>query len=149
MWLALLMYILCIVIGSITTVYGVWYAMDSDLDGILMACVGLIFVFAGAYLIRTYVRRRNMDIRTLKHGHAIPNCVIVDYSDDTSVIINGVPLLKIVCKDEITGMLYELNTGGTEEFKYPIGAYVTLYELNGYVTFDKNSIKKTGGYTIG
>lgn len=46
-------------------------------------------------------------------------------------------------------MLYELSTGTTCELKYPIGAYVTLYEFNGYVTLDKNSIKKTGGYTIG
>lgn len=95
------------------------------------------------------MRRINTDNRTLKYGRAIPNCVIVDYSDDMSLFINGVPLLKIICKDESTGMLYELSTGTTCELKYPIGVYVTLYELNGYVTLDKNSIKKTGGYTIG
>lgn len=149
MWLMLPMYILCIIVGLTTTTYGIWYVVDGDPDGILMSAVGLVFVLCGIVLIVSYVRRRNTDKRTLKYGRAIPNCVIIDYSDDMSVIINGVPLLKIICKDESTGMLYELSTGTTNELKYPIGAYVTLYELNGYVTFDKKSIKKTGGYTIG
>lgn len=149
MWLMLPMYILCLVIGLTTTTFGIWYVIDGDPDGILMSVTGLVFVFFGIVLIVSYVRRINTDNRTLKYGRAIPNCVIVDYSDDMSLFINGVPLLKIICKDESTGMLYELNTGTTCELKYPIGAYVTLYELNGYVTLDKNSIKKTGGYTIG
>ena len=79
-------------------------------------------------------------------------CLVIGLTTTTFgiwYVIDGVPLLKIICKDESTGMLYELSTGTTCELKYPIGAYVTLYELNGYVTLDKNSIKKTGGYTIG
>lgn len=124
MWLMLPMYILCLVIGLTTTTFGIWYVIDGDPDGILMSVTGLVFVFFGIVLIVSYVRRINTDNRTLKYGRAIPNCVIVDYSDDMSLFINGVPLLKIICKDESTGMLYELSTGTTCELKYPIGAYI-------------------------
>ena len=86
MWLMLPMYILCLVIGLTTTTFGIWYVIDGDPDGILMSVSGLVFVFFGRVLIVSYVRRINTDNRTLKYGRAIPNCVIVDYSDDMSLL---------------------------------------------------------------
>lgn len=72
--------------------------IDGDPDGILMSVTGLVFVFFGIVLIVSYVRRINTDNRTLKYGRAIPNCVIVDYSDDMSLFINGVPYLRLFVK---------------------------------------------------
>lgn len=81
MWLMLPMYILCLVIGLTTTTFGIWYVIDGDPDGDTYVSYRFSICVFGIVLIVSYVRRINTDNRTLKYGRAIPNCVIVDYSN--------------------------------------------------------------------
>lgn len=110
--------------------------------GLVLIGFSCFLIFVGLSSIKKYFDRLMTDKVTVRDGKKIPNCKIIDYGDDDTVVIDGMPLLKIICVDEVTGNKYALNTGTASEAKYPMGACVDLYELNGYVTYDKKSIKK-------
>lgn len=130
-------------VGIIFTAVGVKFlAPTGFVISMVFLIFGLVFLIAGIKLICDCLRKMNKDRVTIKEGHKIPNCKIIEYGDDCTILVNGVPLLEIICLDLATQNVYRVSTGTTSEVKYPIGSYVNLYELNGYVTLDKNSIRK-------
>lgn len=129
-------------VGSLFVLVGLFIILPTDFGmGLFWIVFSSIFVAVGIKLIYNDLNKKKRDKITVRDGHKIPNCKIVEYDDDRSILINGVPLLKIICLDESTQMVYNMDTGTTDERKYPIGSYIDLYELNGYVTIDKNSVR--------
>lgn len=129
-------------IGSIFVLVGLFLILPTDLGGgLFWIAFSAIFVAIDIKFIYNDLNKKRQDKITVMDGHKIPNCKIVEYDDDRSVLINGVPLLRIICLDESTQRVYNIGTGTTNEWKYPIGSYIDLYELNGYVTIDKNSVR--------
>ena len=137
---ALLLIAVCglfIVIGVYVTI-----AVSQYLWGVLATIAGVFLFVSGIHNFIMTCRKSKLDRIALKQGNPMPNCTIVDYGNDTSITVNNSPILLIICKNEDTGNTYELNTGQTHEWKYPIGASITLYELDGYITYDKHSTRR-------
>ena len=129
-------------VGSIFVLVGLFLILPMDLGGgLFWVAFSAIFVAVGVKLTCDDLNKKRLDKITVRDDHKIPNCKIVEYDDDRSVLVNGVPLLRIICLDESTQRVYNMDTGTINEWKYPIGSYIDLYELNGYVTIDKNSVR--------
>lgn len=71
--------------------------------------------------------------------------VIVDYDDDTSMYVNGMPLLSIVMKADIggTAQFIGCSTKQCDESKYPKGAFIDFYFLGGDIYIDPETVRVT------
>lgn len=106
----------------------------------------LVFVFMGAvatliggkFLALEYGQEKFRKI-AIANGKKIRG-EIIDYADDTSLIINGVPVAFIVVKFEKDGKeeIGKFRTGSTDPGQWPIGLRVDLYEYEGDIVWDKN-----------
>ena len=103
---------------------------------------GCIFILAGwAGVIAPELRRRNETKQALINGKKIHG-VIIDYEDDNSVIINGVPILVVIVRADLGGRFkdFGVNTHQTRENTFPRGAECDIYLYNDKVFIDPNSV---------
>lgn len=125
---------------------GLYLFTLDDIELIMKAMflgIGSVSCFSFSYgLFKCFqILRRKSAI--VEQGRKLGCFTIAAYKDDFSIIVNGMPGLIIVCQDE-DGKVYEFNTGTTDEAQYPLDSYIDLYELDGEVAYDKNSIKIRG-----
>lgn len=130
------------VVGSIFLFFGMGLCSQSLPIGLIFSGFSSIFVVIGLLNIFKYKRSIDAEKEAKLHGIKIPNCRIVEYLDDSSIRINGMPILVIVCLDESTGQTYIYNTKQVSEWKYPMDSFIDVYVLNDIVFADKNSIRK-------
>lgn len=98
--------------------------------------------FAFMHCTTMLIQRKNIRKNTLKNGTFLCRAYIVDYQDDTTVIVDGMPWLSIVCKDVDRDTYYVLDTQQTGEEDYPIGATLDIYKWKDNMTYDPDSICK-------
>lgn len=130
------------VIGGLFAHFGISVMGLETEGGLCWTGLSGIVLLAGVIILLKVFKQMLIDKATVRNGSKIPNCRIINYEYDLSFCIQGAPLLRIVCEDEINQKIYILDTGTTLERRYPIGALLDLYELNGYYTFDKKSVRK-------
>ncbi|MBP3237566.1 MAG: hypothetical protein J6M24_00555 [Lachnospiraceae bacterium] len=102
---------------------------------LFMALIGLVmgacFGGVGYYMIYLGIKMRKKRKNAFALGKKIHG-VIIDYEDDNSVRINGVPLLVVIVRAEIEGKFrdFGVNTHQIKEDVYPRGAEcdIFLYE---------------------
>lgn len=73
---------------------------------------------------------------------------IVDYEDDYSMTVNGVPLAYVVVEFTPYGEVVKgkFKTGSTMPSKWPIGSTVYIYELDKEYAWDKKIVKVDPGH---
>ena len=135
-------------VGSIFVLVGLFLILPMDLGGgLFWVAFSAIFVAVGVKLTCDDLNKKRLDKITVRDDHKIPNCKIVEYDDDRSVLVNGVPLLRIICLDESTQRVY--NNGdsisrGTCRFVFTSDPDVTkineryvFYTYNHYNDFQE------------
>jgi len=135
-----------ILIGSFLIFLGIAMHYLIALDGdILYANIFLVFFcFAGVYVIISSV------IKIVKKHYILSNgrrfkAKIIDYQDDNSIKINGIPALDLVVTydagDDIERVLV-VPTHEHSNVSYPIGSTGDIYILGDEVAMDKDSIRR-------
>lgn len=128
--------------GTIVIFAGLTTIGSDIIAGVILFCVGALFAFAGFYLLAKTIKQRKVRQDIIKNGRKIYG-TIVDYSDNTSMYINNIPLAYIVVKYtpydvEMTG---HFKTDSTNTSKYPIGSTVCIYEWHGQHAWDKKIVQ--------
>lgn len=129
-----------IVFGIIFTVTGlisfvglmIGYIFSQELFILLMAILFLL-VFCGIGVpflvmgIKEYTHRKNI-ISAGTHTQA----KIIDYDDNTTTYVNGVPLLDLIVVFDFYGgqQIAKVATNSSDESKYPINSMVEVSILN-------------------
>ena len=129
-----------IFVGLLVTV--VFFA-NRDVFG-LFSLFPLIFFFIGVALVIFPILRLRENRKIVANGKRIP-AKIYDYVEDTSATVNGAYPVNVVARYfDSFGKEREtiLETGflrGSNE--YPIGMTIDIYEYNGKIGYDKNSVR--------
>jgi len=110
----------------------------------------LAFGGVGFGLIISEIKKQRKIKNVLKLGQRFIG-TIVEYADDRSMIVNGMPLLAIIVETEINGVIrrFTVKTGTTDESKYPMGASIEIAIYNNDVVPVPNTVRilGTGYYT--
>lgn len=130
--------------GSLVLFLGLVIA---DSTGVAVSSVlGGVFITVGVLLIVacTQVGRKNRYL--VKNGTKVWG-VIVDYEDDHSLIINGIPAYSIIVKCIIDGKtkICQLKTGRSNEIYYPIGSSIMLSYIDSNVAMVRDTVGKYEG----
>ena len=137
--------------GTVFVISGLLTALSCVYFGIVLnqpfiALFG--FPFGGAFILAGWagviapeLKRRKETKYALVNGKKIHG-VIIDYEDDNSVRINGVPLLVVIVRAELNGKFQDfgVNTHQTTENPFPRGAECDIYLYNDKVFIDPNSV---------
>jgi hypothetical protein len=125
--------------GTIVLVAGLsTIETDGLLPNLLPIGMGVLFISIGITLLvgdlKARRRRKAVISNGIKHLGKI-----IDYADDTSVIVNGIPQVLIVVEYAPKGeVIHEtFQTNSTKTHPWPIGSYVNIYEHNGMFEWDR------------
>lgn len=107
---------------------------------------GGIFFVVGLGLIYSWIAAERKKNNILKNGERVWG-TIVDYADDCSLYVNGVPALDIIVRCNYRGesKLCRLKTQQTKEKKFPVGANILLAVYQEQVEFFKKSVGGNAG----
>ena len=89
---------------------------------------GFSFAAAGVAIMGPVIKNMTGLKKAKQTGQKFQG-IIIEYQDDMSMQINGVPVLVIVVRCIIGGQVRDFiyNTRQTSESKYPLGAFCDLY----------------------
>ncbi len=131
-------------LGAIVLIISVNTCVEAGLfAGIIPGIVGALFFCVGCHLFLTELNiRRNRTVIIAKGTKHLGK--IIDYEDDTSLYVNGVPLAFVVVEyapkgEVITGLF---KTNSTNPSKWPIGSTVYIYEYKGQYAWDRKLLSK-------
>lgn len=135
--------------GTLFALVGLNILISGDFEGVIFFGMGSLFACVGLWLLKNHLAAKKVRRDIIKNGRKHYG-VIVDYSDDTSVYINGIPQANIVVKympydKEMTG---HFKTDSTNTSQYPIGSTVCIYEWKNQYAWDKKIVRYPNGATL-